>query len=74
MVIFFEGHGFANGKKFIQWKNGCAGYFTPEELSAKGAFQVPEFDVPTLEFPYIPVRDVRPIQFSSNSFGGFGKR
>ena len=63
-LFFFEGHGFANGKKFIQWKNGCAGYFTPEELSAKGAFQVPEFDVPTLEFPYIPVRDVRQSIFS----------
>ena len=58
-LFFFEGHGFSNGKKFIQWKNGCAGYFTPEELSAKGVVQVPDFDVPSIEYPFIPVRDVR---------------
>ena len=65
-LFFFEGYGFSNGKKFIQWKNGCAGYFTPEELSAKGVVQVPDFDVPTMEYPYIPVRDVRQSIFGQS--------
>ena len=81
-LFFFEGHGYANGKKFIQWKNGCAGYFTPEELSAKGQYIMPDFETPQLEFPYIPVRHVRQNIFNKtqlealvdgNIYGCFGK-
>lgn len=81
-LFFFEGHGYANGRKFIQWKNGCAGYFTPEELSAKGQFKVPDFETPDLQFPYVPVRDVRQTHFnrgqlealvSGDIYGCFGK-
>jgi len=55
-LFFFEGVGYSNGKKFIQWVNGCAGYFTMEELLAKGSTDIPGFEVPQIDEPYLPVR------------------
>ena len=55
-LFFFEGVGTCGGKRFIQWVNGCAGYFTPEELLAKGASELPLIPEPTAIPAYSPVR------------------
>ncbi|MBW7877266.1 MAG: hypothetical protein H3C47_14910, partial [Candidatus Cloacimonetes bacterium] len=80
-LFFFEGRGYANGRPFIQWKNGCAGYFTPEELAAKAPYVMPEYTVEKQEFPYTPVRNCQKSHFTAqdlralvdgNIFGCFG--
>ncbi len=62
-LFFFEGVGYANNRRFIQWKNGCAGYFTPEELAAKDDAIIEDWTPGTPEFPYNPVRECRKNSF-----------
>jgi PfaB family protein len=62
-LFFFEGHGTANGQPFIRWANGCAGYFTPEELAAKGLYEKPEIQTSLPEQPFIPLRNCDKTSF-----------
>ncbi|MCJ8344168.1 hypothetical protein MJH12_01410, partial [bacterium] len=65
-LFFFDGVGYCDGVKFIEWENGCAGYFTPEELSAKSAYQLPAWSKPENAYEYKPVRVCRKNSFSKN--------
>jgi PfaB family protein len=55
-LFFFEGVGTCSGKPFIRWVNGCAGYFTPEELLAKSATSQPEIPQAQQLSGFSPVR------------------
>ena len=80
-LFFFEGTGTCDGKRFIQWVNGCAGYFTPEELMAKASSPAPEI-IPSIQpVPHTPVRYCLKSKFfpedliklvSGDLFGCFG--
>ncbi|MCO4782945.1 MAG: hypothetical protein KC646_11530 [Candidatus Cloacimonetes bacterium] len=65
-LFFFDGVGYCDGVKFIEWVNGCAGYFTPAELSEKKQYKMPVWSKPENAIEYNPVRICRKQDFNKN--------
>ncbi|MFC1744134.1 beta-ketoacyl synthase N-terminal-like domain-containing protein [Candidatus Riflebacteria bacterium] len=55
-LFYFNGYGYVNGHLFIKWENGCAGYFTYEELAEKKIYVFPEVEKRRTPSSYVPVR------------------